>query len=510
MQRLFHLPATQSVIIGLLATLVAGSVSTAEPDRGESATLDRLTNNDQTHIHAMCSDKPADDDGFPTSANGQLPFAEGFNGIWYANQASDDQYKFKYSGGHGTYPHQHVPIAIHSKEADKTFFVLGCRYPEKNQLIHVVSYYDHKTGMVARPRVLLDKKTSDAHDNPVISIDDDGYIFIFSAAHGSGRPAYIHRSSKPYDISSFDLISTTNFSYPQPWHVKGHGFVFMQTIYRGGRALYVQNSKNGRDWSEPRLYSLIAHGHYQVTWKHEGKVGSMFNYHPQGKGLNWRTNVYYIESDDGGRTFKNIQGKTLDLPLTEIQNDAMALEYESKGRNCYMKCLRYTSDGRPVMTFLTSGGYESGPKNDPRTIHVAQWTGKKWDIRDVTTADNNYDFASLSLEDDKNWRMITVTAPGPQAYNTGGEVSMWNSADGGHTWKEKPLTRNSQFNHNYPRLPVHAHPDFVALWADGHGREQSNSRFYFTDSKGSAIWRLPEKIEGDAAFVKPERIEIAR
>jgi len=48
----------------------------------------------------------------------------------------------------------------------------------------MVSYYDHATGMVPKPTLLLDKQTDDAHDNPVISLDDEGYVWIFSTAHG--------------------------------------------------------------------------------------------------------------------------------------------------------------------------------------------------------------------------------------------------------------------------------------------------------------------------------------
>lgn len=46
---------------------------------------------------------------------------DGYRGIWYANQPSQDEYKYKYSGGFATYPQQHAPIAIYSKQAHKTF-----------------------------------------------------------------------------------------------------------------------------------------------------------------------------------------------------------------------------------------------------------------------------------------------------------------------------------------------------------------------------------------------------
>ena len=73
-------------------------------------------------------------------------------------------------------------------------------------LLHMVSYYDHATGKVPRPTILLDKLTKDAHDNPVIAVDDRGYLWIFSTSHGTGRPSYIHRSREPYSIDEFERI----------------------------------------------------------------------------------------------------------------------------------------------------------------------------------------------------------------------------------------------------------------------------------------------------------------
>ncbi|MBW3599016.1 MAG: BNR-4 repeat-containing protein [Planctomycetes bacterium] len=445
-------------------------------------------------------------------ANGELPTADGFRGLWYANQPSADEYKFKYSGGLATYPQQHTPIAVYRPQVQKTFFVYGGRSAESNVLLHMVSYYDHAAGKLARPRVLLNKRTSDAHDNPTLLMDEQGHLWIFSNAHGSAKPSYIHRSRKPYDITAFDHVLTTNFSYGQPWRIDGHGFVFLHTRYSSkGRVPHVSTSANERDWSAPRPLADIDAGHYQVSWPHGKKLGTAFNYHPadapSSPPLNWRTNLYYMETHDGGKTWQNVQGQMLDLPLTEPDNPALAVEFWSKKTLVYLKNVQYTGGGRPVVLFLNSRGYEAGPKNDPRTLRTARWTGSEWEIRDVTTTDNNYDFATLYIEEDGAWRVIGTTEPGPQRYNTGGEVAMWLSQDQGRNWRKvEQLTRDSEYNHTYPRQPLDAHPDFYALWADGHAREESMSRLYFCTRDGQ-VFRMPPKIEGDAELVDPEPIE---
>lgn len=448
---------------------------------------------------------------YPEQVTGVLPATDGFRGIWYANQRSGDEYVYKYSGGKATYPHQHHPIAIYSPEANKTFFVWGGRYKQKNTLLHMVSYFDHESHLVARPRVLLDKRTADAHDNPVLAIDDEGYLYVFSAAHGTSRPSYIHRSARPYDISAFEHLQTTNFSYPQPWYLPEHGFLLMHTRYiKGQRVLHAITSEDARQWSEPLKLAHIEAGHYQVTQPNGNRVGSAFNMHPKGQGLNWRTNLYYIESRDGGKTWTNVAGEPLELPVTDKDNPALVRDYQSDGRLCYMKCLRYSEAGHPIILHLTSGGYESGPGNDPRTFTTAAWNGQAWEFREAMQGDNNYDFASLDVLPNGDWLLLGDTEPGPQRYNTGGEVALWKSTDRGEHWKKvRQLTSDSEFNHYYPRKPLHAHPDFFALWADGHARQPSESRLYFTDRAGEQVWMLPPEIQGDALLVEPIRVSSA-
>ncbi|MBL8211469.1 MAG: hypothetical protein JNK87_12185, partial [Bryobacterales bacterium] len=189
--------------------------------------------------------------------------ADGYRGIWYMNQPTKDQHRYKYSGGFGTYPQQHVPIAIHVASQQKTFFVFGGsagNVSERNdELDHLVSYYDHRTGTVPKPTRLLRKRTEDAHDNPTLSIDAAGYLYVFSSAHGVNRPSYIHRSRKPYDIREWELLEKTNFSYTQPWYLPTLGrFLFLHTLYKNGqRTLNFKASTGARAWPAPTLLAHI-------------------------------------------------------------------------------------------------------------------------------------------------------------------------------------------------------------------------------------------------------------
>ncbi|MSU58855.1 MAG: hypothetical protein EXS35_11935 [Pedosphaera sp.] len=444
-----------------------------------------------------------------------FPKADGYRGIWYFNQASNDEYRYKYSGGFATYPQQHAPIAIYCEAVKKTFFVYGgttaTNATDRQQLLHMVSFYDHATGTVPRPTILLNKKTDDAHDNPVLSVDDNGFLWIFSPSHGTGRPSFIHRSAKPYSIDAFERVVVTNFSYPQPWFLAGQGFLFLQTRYnapgagKAARGLHFTTSTDGRSWSAPALFAAMELGDYQISWPCGSRVGTAFDFHPAPLGLNGRANVYYAETADFGRTWQTATGTKLTLPLTNVQNAALVYDSRAEKLLVYLKDVNYDASGRPVILFLTSPGYESGPKNGPRTWRTAHWTGKEWKFNTVTTSDNNYDHGSLYIEPDGAWRIIAPTEAGPQPFNPGGEMVMWLSRDAGNSWKRvRQLTSGSSFNHTYARRPLNAQPDFYALWADGHGRQPSESRLYFTTRDGDRVGCLPARMDGE--FARPELI----
>ena len=434
---------------------------------------------------------------------------DGYRGVWYCcGKSENPEYVYKYSGGLGTYCAKHIPHAWYVKEANKTFFTYGgARDGTQTHLVHMVSHYDHATGRVPRPTILLDKETTDAHDNPVISVDDDGHIWVFSSSHGTARPSYISRSTAPYSVDRFKLVWTGNYSYPQPAYLSGKGWLLMHTYYEGGRTIRMMTSPDGVDWSERRLLSRIHQGHYEISRPYKNvKVGSAFNYHPNVPRVFKRTNLYYMETRDVGETWTNAQGEPLDMPLTEPDNPALVHDYKSEGLNVYMKDISYDAKGNPIILHLTSGGNEPGPENMPRTWRTARWTGAEWDIQggDIIS-DNNYDTGSLYIESERLWRIIGPTEVGPQQYNSGGEVAMWVSRDMGKTWKMvRQMTVSSEYNHGYVRRPVNAHPDFYGFWADGHGREVSESRLYFCNKNGD-VFRLPKEMTED--FAEPERID---
>jgi hypothetical protein len=441
--------------------------------------------------------------------------ANGFRGIWYMNQPSNDEYVYKYSGGMGTFCAKHQPFAVYSKKAGKTFFCFGGTDDSK-LLLHNVSYYDHKTGEIANPTTILNKNTADAHDNPVISLDDKGFIWIFSTSHGTSRPSYISRSTKPFDITNFEIVNATenvngqdvpftNFSYLQVWYVKGKGFFGFFTRYREGHRIIGYNtSSDGIKWNEWKMIAHIENGHYQISGENRGLISTAFDYHPAGKGVNYRTNLYYLVTHDFGKSWQTAAGEKVKLPLTEISNKALVKNYAEEKLLCYIKDINFDKKGNPVILVISSKGYESGPGNGPRKWEIFHYLGGRWENRNVTVSGNNYDMGSLYIESGKTWRIIGPTETGPQPYNPGGEVAVWVSIDSGHTWtKPVDLTQGSPMNHGFVRRPVCANPGFYAVWADGHGRKPSDSNLYFCNKSG-IVYKLPQTIEAGRQTIVPQ------
>ncbi|MGD9645849.1 MAG: BNR-4 repeat-containing protein, partial [Pirellulales bacterium] len=311
----------------------------------------------------------------------------------------------------------------------------------------------------------------------------------------------IHRSTRPYAIDSFERVVETNFSYGQPWVLADGSHFFMHTRYKKNqRRLFWMSSPDGRNWTEPAMLAHVARGHYQITATDGKRVVTAFNYHPTRGGLDARTNLYYLETRDAGRSWQTVEGSTVETPLTTVDNPALVHDYESQQQLVYLKDVQFDEQGRPIIVYLTSGGHAPGPANDPRVWRIAHWDGAAWLDREITTSDHNYDLGSLYLEADGLWRLIAPTDPGPQPYCTGGRMVMWTSGDRGLNWQRvKSLTGDPPRNHSYARRPQPANPDFYALWADGDGHKPSESSLFFTDRAGSHVWRLPPEMTSDTA-----------
>ena len=429
--------------------------------------------------------------------------ANGYRGIWFTLGQYYD-YGDKYSGGLGTYTAKHMPLAIYAPAAEKTFFVYGGTTREEDRhLLCMIGSFDHRDSTVARPTIVYDKQgVDDPHDNPSLLIDADGYLWVFVSGRNTRRPGFKFKSTKPYSIERFEQITEENMTYPQAWYLEGRGFFHFFTKYTGVRELYYETSEDGRIWTDDqKLASIIGggetkSGHYQVSGHRGDTVGTFFSRHPDGD-PDRRTNLYYLQTTDFGRTWTTADGTPVDLPVSNVASPTRVIDYESGGKNVYLKDMDFDARGYPACLYLISNGHEPGPDNGPREWRITYYSNDGWQTETITTSDHNYDTGSLWLTDSA-WTVIAPTANGPQPPGGGGEVVQWVSRDHGNSWTATQVTSGSPRNHNYVRRVVNGRAPFEYFWADGNPNELSRSALYFGNQAGQ-YWQLPYEMEQDKA-----------
>jgi len=448
-----------------------------------------------------------------------LPTAEGFHGIWYSVGPSGDEYAYKYSGGLGTYTHQTSPLAIYAAQVDRTFFVYGGTDGSSNSLRNYISYFDHKTGRLARPREVRHVGGNDNHQNITLTIDGNGYLHVFGNSHGNGGTGNHYKSAQPYSIGTFDELPLPGdvfnnkdakpkvvLAYSNPFYLPKSGLLLVYNQYDDGRAVHVATSPDGLRWTDQTVFDTNQ-GHYALARQNGKSIGVTADFH-RGGSLDHRTNLYYMVTRDFGKTWSNSVGAPLSMPLTTRDNAALVHDYFSEDQLVYMKDIDYDAAGHPILLYLTVSdrdgtGCLSGPHAGGRTVRTARWTGSEWQIRNVVSTDHNYDHGELLVERDGSWRITGAFIDGPQKYGTGGEIGVWVSHDQGASWKlVQQLTASSKFNHTYVRYPVNAHDGFYAYWADGNAFAESLSRLYFANKSGK-VYRMPARFDGEFATPEP-------
>lgn len=437
----------------------------------------------------------------------------GYKGIWFTLGQEKPEYGDKYSGGFATYTCKHIPLAVYSKDADKTFFVYGGT-TEANQryLLCMAGCFDHRTGKLRKPVIVHDKGcygVSDPHDNPCINIDKDGYLWVFVSGRGNTRKGIRFRSSKPYDISEWIYVNESIMAYPQVIYDKQKGFFLFDTRYDGVRRTFFQTSEDGVNWSGYYPIASIMEpgekysGHYQFSNYDGEKLAVCFNRHINGD-CDTRTNIYYLQSSDWGKTWTTADGHTkVNLPITREEGPALIHNYHKERRNCYIKDINFDKHGNPIIYYVTSNNCLPGPKGGKRLHHIIRWNGERWIINAFALSTHSYDSGCLCIDGDE-WTIIAPTEPGPQRWGAGGEMAMWKSQDGGRTWvKEKNLTFDSPRNHGYARRPLNANNGFYAFWADGNPEKMSKSCLYFCDKQGH-VFKMPYDMNEEWEY--PERV----
>ena len=193
------------------------------------------------------------------------------------------------------HPHRHLLRRRPTRPSSAT----AARPQDKNELLHMVSYYDHATGTVPRP-------THPARTRrPTTPTTTRRCSSTTRATSGSSptptapagrRTSTAARSRTPSTSSSWS--QKTNFSYTPAVAPARQGVPLpAHALLAGPRPVLDDQRRRPSTWDEPQPLAEDRAGPLPDQLARTAtRVGTAFDYHPQAGGLNARTNLYYLET----------------------------------------------------------------------------------------------------------------------------------------------------------------------------------------------------------------------
>jgi beta-galactosidase beta subunit len=337
------------------------------------------------------------------------------------------------------------------------------------------------------------KKKIDNHGKPALLIDDAGYIHISFGGHGGTRedgvnPLGNHHygknlhtvSKKPLDISSWETLDNISLFGTYSQFVKmDNGDIYL--FYRHGAHrsdwVYQKSTDNGVTFDAPasflkhkRRINIEAEDSW-YPWVSKGNGDDIivaFDYHicrdnknaQDARGhIPERHNVYYMVFDTDTGQWKNVKNELLEMPLTKEMADEQALVSTIAEDWTFQGIADVDSNGNPHVGVLVGpdvGAKRSGPK---RLQHF-RWDGNAWlQSKNLNLPRGNGDIEVKSATEVSIYLESDVEETG--------EISRWDSFDGGDTFKKAQVflsRKNSSFV--ISSLIDNPHPDARIIVAE--------------------------------------------
>ncbi len=438
----------------------------------------------------------------------------GYNGIfyqqWFSTSQRDDVYQVvKYSGNLATYTAKHRPMAVYSQTSNKTYFTYGSgvgNVTEARNLGIYVGCFDHISDKLCVPHPLTIKGLNsngevtevvdDPHDNASILVDENNYVWVYVAGRGTARQMEIYRSVFPGMHNAFINMTNTELSnlsseerkisYPQPWLVGSTSGqkqrVMVHTRYTNGRELYFKLPGQ-------KSQLMVQGGHYAVSHAKGNHIVIAYNSHAfEGKPAGYvdnRSNLYFMESKDGGATWNNSTNplSALSLPLVKDNSETKIKQYfygssDSRTRLVYMKDIKIGDDGKVRILYVTSTTPDAGDPSANRELVIATKSGTSWSFETVRS-DVNHNYSTGFISDDGNRLVFPFYKPGVNRQDSAGGTIYRGSRSGSNwSWTEISACSYLNQNHNYVRDVHNGKGDFQYIWAQGDGMDRDNNLYF--------------------------------
>ncbi len=283
-----------------------------------------------------------------------------------------------------------------------------------------VAAYHHKTKNWQGPfkagesdlKALIETKNRiDSHGKPTMLIDDLGYIHIFYGGHGAGAQ-YGHNpfggggigrnkhavSKRPYDITEWeDLDNISVFGTYNQAIKMDNGDIYL--FYRHGAHrsdwVYQKSTDHGRSF-EPAVSFIKSKRRTDIkaddswyVWASKGHGNEIilsYDYHvcwlrgegPPGLGhVTQRHNLYYMVMDTVTDDFTNIQGQSLQTPVTKELADQKTLVARTGDNWTFNGSAKLDSNAYPHLA-INVGKNLGENTGGPKQTYYYRWTGQNW------------------------------------------------------------------------------------------------------------------------------------
>lgn len=385
------------------------------------------------------------------------------HGAWFA--CCDFNGYISYHTPAATYYTTIRPNAVrHVADHDRTYFTYGdfSRDP-------AVRYFDHDTKTISE--VAIPGRTripDDAHGNPSLLVDEDGYVYLFYGAHG--HPIQMRRSISPesLDERSDEYLIEASASYPQPYQIAPSTII---VSYRRAHSngthpwCYRVSTDRGETWSpsEDIVYSETD-AIYAIT--EVGAERPVRDFHMALNPFDYGTlkypNVYYLFSEDSLSTFMLRDGTSIGEPPFTLPE--LDLVYDSGENTSHVNDLALDSEGNPYILFSV-GPWDHHAAPATGEWRVARHDGNDWQTSNVAPCDHLFDRGCIVIRDGMPLR---VYLPIADDFHDGGEMTEYSSYDDGETWvPTDQVTEDSEHSHNYAVKVLNSDPEFEVMWSYG-------------------------------------------
>ncbi|UZX04333.1 hypothetical protein F8G81_18225 [Arthrobacter sp. CDRTa11] len=242
---------------------------------------------------------------------------------------------------------------------------------------------------VAADNALAYPVVIDSHNNIVIAVDGDGYIHISGNHHGQAL-RYI-RSINPFDITAWergDMVGADEDKVTYPQFIRkpnGDLLFFYRNGVSGNGDTYVNTySRASRSWSRTvQLFKGTAPvspdqcAYINRVAQHSDGVLHVFFMWRESTELT-NTDLSYIRSADGGKTWTTVTGTPLALPIVPT-NTLPRILAGNPGGLINQSGATVDSNGIPHTFFWMNGGAS-------KRLNHFYWSGTKWE--QVTVAES--------------------------------------------------------------------------------------------------------------------------